>query len=124
MGFRTFSVGRSDAADLRMSEPEISRRQVELTLTAEGRVFIVDCASSCGTSLWRDDQWTPLVQGYVNEDDSIAFGTHKFRVKDLLHRLTERHLRQPAVPAAVISVKPRRKVDTGEVQMTSGKGAR
>ena len=56
-------------------EKQISRHHAELTITDNGHYYLVDCGSSNGTAVKREDAWKPVKQEYVTADDELRFGT-------------------------------------------------
>lgn len=119
MGFITYRIGRASDADLRIDDAEISRRQVELTVTQDGRYYLVDCASSVGTFRLDGNEWVRLEQGYVEPDTRLAFGQLRFKLSELLKRLPDADERRASkVSVEPVSVRPRRKVETGEVELS------
>lgn len=121
LGFITYRVGRATDADVHLDHPEVSRRQVELTRTPTGRYYLVDCAGSCGTYFHDGTDWVRLIQGYAMPDTRLRFGEHRLRLSDLLDRLpsSREGVENKFEP---VSVRPRRKLDTGEVELVRGSG--
>lgn len=116
MNFTTFRIGRSPNSDLHIDHPEVSRRQVEITVTLDGRYYLVDCGSSSGTFQHDGKDWVRLTQGYVEPETQLAFGQQRFRLRELLKRLPAAGARRQQPVAEPVSVRPRRKVETGEVE--------
>ena len=116
--FVTFRVGRADDADVVLEDTRVSRRQIEITVTAQRRYFVIDCGSTGGTRLHTDEGWTPFTQGYVGEDEQIAFGGFALPFSAIVARL-------PASAGGAtpgfepLSVRPLRKIDSGEVVLMS-----
>ena len=117
MRFRTYRVGRSVGSDVQLDDPGVSRRQIELTLTAHGKFFIVDCNSSCGTFIWREEVWIPFKQGYVEPHEKLRFGSFALKLSNLLERLPDRGSTPEHGQGEPLSVRPRRKVSTGEIEL-------
>ena len=46
--FVTFRVGRANDADVVLEDTRVSRRQIEITVTAQRRYFVIDCGSTGG----------------------------------------------------------------------------
>ncbi|PKM04923.1 MAG: hypothetical protein CVV16_03305 [Gammaproteobacteria bacterium HGW-Gammaproteobacteria-6] len=119
--FETFVVGRSPDADLVLSDPSISRRQIEITLTSDHRYFVTDCLSSSGTRVQRSGNWQTLTQDFVEPNELLSMGNTQYLLSDLLTRLPRTRPSQPEQPEPV-SVRPRRKSDTGEVVIAEQRG--
>ena len=110
-------VGRSASSDIQLDDPSVSRRQLELTRTGDGRFYAVSCSTSNPTRVWRSGEWQPLRQGFLEPEDRLTLGGLSLQLSELIARLPDR---QPAPAAAVhepISVRPRRKSTTGEVEL-------
>ena len=56
------------------AEKQISRLHAELTITDDGRYYLVDCGSSNGTAVKRQGAWKAIKQTYVTTDEEIRFG--------------------------------------------------
>jgi predicted component of type VI protein secretion system len=121
MGFVTYRVGRAADADVRIDAPDVSRRQVEITLTVDGRYYVTDCGSASGTFIHDGGSWIPLKQGFVTPESTLSFGEARFRFSELIARLPSLPRTQGALVANPPSVRPRRKLGTGEVEFARGK---
>ena len=113
--FVTFRAGRADDADVVLEDTRVSRHQIEITVTAQRRYFVIDCGSTGGTRLYRDEGWTPFIQGYIGEDEQIAFGDFALPFSAIVARLPASAGGGAAPGFEPISVQPLRKIDTGEV---------
>jgi pSer/pThr/pTyr-binding forkhead associated (FHA) protein len=71
---RVLTIGRK-GTDIVLPDNhnEISRLHAELTITDQGGCYLVDCGSSNGTSVQRQNGWQHLKQDYVTKDESIRF---------------------------------------------------
>ena len=87
---RTYLVGRRNSAvrcDIALPESEISvsRKHLELTVTASGRCYIVHVHPRNTTKvLGRDGAWEPISQDYVDPDTPLMLGTHQTTARHLL----------------------------------------
>jgi pSer/pThr/pTyr-binding forkhead associated (FHA) protein len=80
------TIGRK-GADIVIEDDSISRHHAELTLTSNGKYYLVDCGSSNGTEVNTGTGWKPLKQEFVREEDEIRFaGRHRITVRELLAR--------------------------------------
>ena len=118
--FTTYTIGRSATMDYVIDHESVSRLHAEATRSSQNRLFIIDCGSSWGTFVWRNEQWQPLQQGYVTQDDLVAFGKQKLPVATLLSFI-DRNKAKPEYPPEndayePLSVKPRRNATTGEIK--------
>lgn len=86
--FQTFTLGRGRDADIRYpDDPGVSRRHLELTLTGDGRLYLIDAASTNGTFAWRDGAWRRLAQDFVAAHETLRVGKQEVPVAALLKRL-------------------------------------
>lgn len=84
MGFRTLSIGRRRDADIRLTDTSVSRVHAEVTMSGDGRYFLVDCGSLRGTWSRSDDgKWNRHRQGYVDASSPVRFGRFETRLHDL-----------------------------------------
>ena len=111
----TFQVGRAHDADVIFDDIRVSRRQIEITVTADNRYYVVDCGSTAGTCVYSNDRWTPLTQGYVEEGEQIAFGDFSLPFSDIVSRLPAFADGGPSSGFEPLSVRPLRSADTGEL---------
>lgn len=90
---RTYLVGRRNstvACDIALPENEtsVSRKHLELTVTASGQCYIVHVHPQNTTKVQaRDGTWVPLSQDYVDMDAPLMLGTHQTTARDLLSML-------------------------------------
>jgi hypothetical protein len=101
---RTYLVGRrnsSVACDIALPESEVSvsRKHLELTVTATGQCYIVHLHPKNTTRvLGRDGNWVPISQDYVEIDVPILLGTYRTTARELLALLPQ-GLPHAGVPA-------------------------
>ena len=68
-------------------EKQISRLHAELTITDTGNYYLVDCGSSNGTAIKRENSWKLIKQEFVSKDDQVRFGGHySISVRDLIRK--------------------------------------
>jgi pSer/pThr/pTyr-binding forkhead associated (FHA) protein len=84
------TIGRKGTdINLQTRDDEISRLHAELTTTDDGRYYLVDCGSSNGTEVRRENGWSSIKQEYVQLDDQVRFGGgYTATVRDLLKEAT------------------------------------
>ena len=116
MGFRTFTIGRTRRADIRLDDGTVSRLHAELTLTSSERCYLTDRGSLRGTWLYRDGKWDRHRQGYVEIDDRLRFGKFEVRLAALLKNRTL-GLDHREAGWNPISARPRRDKSSGEIKV-------
>ncbi|MCX6977140.1 MAG: FHA domain-containing protein [Verrucomicrobia bacterium] len=98
---RTYLVGRRNqtvACDISLPESEItvSRKHLELTMTAAGRCYIVHVHPQNTTKVkGRDGEWVPISQDYVELDAPLMLGSYRTTARELLGRLSGEGLPPP-----------------------------
>jgi hypothetical protein len=87
---RTYLVGRRNstvACDITLPESEksVSRKHLELTVTKDGRCYIVHVHPQNTTKVQtRDGCWTPISQDYVELDAPLMLGSCRTTARQLL----------------------------------------
>lgn len=90
---RTYLVGRRNstvACDIALPENEtsVSRKHLELTVTANGQCYIVHVHPQNTTKVKaRDGTWVPISQDYVDLDAPLMLGTYRTTASYLLSLL-------------------------------------
>ncbi len=77
----------------------------ELTVTDDGRLYMVDCAAAAGA--WRqraprmdgEDRWQPLRQDFVAADEPLRLGDYRCTATSLLRSARDAPARSGATPA-------------------------
>lgn len=91
-GIRTYLVGRrnrSAACDIELPESEtsVSRRHLELTVTTDGRCYLVHLHPKNTTTVQVGGHWVPLSQDFVDWDAPLLLGNCRTTARELLARL-------------------------------------
>ena len=82
---KIYSIGRANADVVIADEAAgISRLHAELTVTDDGRYYLVDCGSRYGTGVRRNGGWEVIKQTWVDLNDELKLGRRLVRVKELL----------------------------------------
>jgi len=87
---RTYLVGRRNSTiscDIAVPESEtsVSRKHLELTVTATGRCYIVHVHPKNTTKvLGQGGAWVPISQDYVDYDTPLLLGTYQTTARHLL----------------------------------------
>ena len=80
------SIGRK-GADIVLDDDNISRLHAELTVTDDGRYYLVDCGSSNGTELRTNQGWRMIRQEFVKPEDEVRFaGKQILTVRELVRK--------------------------------------
>lgn len=93
MAFQTLTIGRRRDADIRLTDRSVSRVHAEVTMTGDGRCFLIDCGSLRGT--WTksgNGEWTRHRQGYAGASSSVRFGRFETRLRQLAPLTAAPHL--------------------------------
>lgn len=102
---RTLVLGRSPFADVVIAEASVAPHHAEITVTDDGRLYLVDCAAAAGT--WRqatarpagEPRWLPLRQDFVAADEPLRLGDYRCTAASLLRAARDAPARTGATPA-------------------------
>jgi hypothetical protein len=103
---RTYLVGRRNSSvqcDIALPESEtsVSRKHLELTVTASGQCYIVHVHPQNTTKVQaRDGAWLPISQDYVDYDTPLMLGNHQTTARHLLALLQHPTSPPPLPPSA------------------------
>ena len=89
----TYVIGRSTAADIKLSDPTVSRLHAELVRSGDGTWYLTDRRSSGGTYRMNAGSWIEIMQDFVRPGDRLRLGGYECTLDDLLRLI-------PAVPGA------------------------
>lgn len=86
---RTYLVGRANSSipcDINISaqESSVSRKHMELTVTDDGRYYVVHIHPRNTTKVLRNGSWITLTQDFVNPDEPLRLGSYETSVNQLL----------------------------------------
>ena len=86
---RTYLVGRANSSipcDIYVSaqESSVSRKHMELTVTEDGRYYVVHIHPRNTTKVFRDGQWISLTQDFVDLNAPLRLGSFETSVNQLL----------------------------------------
>jgi predicted component of type VI protein secretion system len=86
---RILTIGRKGTdVILEDADDQVSRLHAELIITDNGNFYLVDCGSSNGTSIKRENTWKLIKQEFVNKDDQVRFGGHySTTIRELLRKV-------------------------------------
>lgn len=102
-GIRTYLVGRRNrtaACDIEVpqSESSVSRRHLELTITADGRCYLVHLHPRNTTRVQVGGQWVPISQDFVDWDAPLVLGNFRTTARELVSRLAPGPPDRPGIP--------------------------
>ncbi|MGE4220105.1 MAG: FHA domain-containing protein [Alphaproteobacteria bacterium] len=73
-GYKTFSIGSGDGADIRLARDGIAYRHAELVIARSGALHLTDCGSEQGSWRREGDEWMPVRQDYVEAETRLRLG--------------------------------------------------
>ncbi len=82
---KTYTIGRGSEAmiQIQCDDDTVERIHAEITVTDDGRYYLVDRCSSNGTFVLADNQWRPHTKDYVAADAVIKLGAFRTTVSQL-----------------------------------------
>ena len=87
---RSFTIGRDPACDIVAADPTVSRRHATLSVAGTDHYVIVDDASTHGTFVLIDGQWTQVKQAPLRADTPVRLGAYECTAAELLrHKRSE-----------------------------------
>ena len=86
---RTYLVGRSNTTqpcdiELPNDAMSVSRRHMELSVTDDGRYYVVHLHPRNFTKVNRAGGWQKITQDYVNADEPLLLGDYQTTIRKLL----------------------------------------
>ena len=90
---RTYLVGRSNTTqpcdiELPSDATSVSRRHLELSVTDDGRYYVVHLHPRNFTKVNRGGSWQTITQDYVEADEPLLLGDCQTTVRQLLSALS------------------------------------
>lgn len=85
---QTYTIGRQDGCEIRLTDKSVSRRHAELVRGHSGKLLLMDCNSSLGTFVHGDQGWTRIRQAEVRKADRVRFGDYEAVAGDLIGKVT------------------------------------
>jgi hypothetical protein len=68
-----------------IADPSVAEHHAEIVVTADGRLFVADCATGSGT--WRlspDGAWIAIRQEFLPPEAALRLGTHRCVLGELI----------------------------------------
>lgn len=89
---QTYLVGRRNSrqpCDIEVPENEssVSRKHLELSVTEDGRYYVVHLHPQNTTEVLRDGKWRRITQDYVGVDEGLRLGSYETSARRLLSAL-------------------------------------
>jgi len=86
---RTFLVGRRNSrqpCDIQLPESEssVSRKHLELSVTDDGKFYIVHLHPKNRTEVYRGGVWESITQDFVDPDDPLRLGLYESTARKLV----------------------------------------
>lgn len=83
---RTYVIGRSRFADIVFADPSVAPRHAELTLTDDGRGYLVDAGADMGSAARpaAGASFVPWRQGFLTPGAVLRFGRTEIAVEALI----------------------------------------
>jgi pSer/pThr/pTyr-binding forkhead associated (FHA) protein len=85
----TVRIGRGQGCDLVLTHESISRRHAELTIGADGSLYIRDLQSTGGIFILRDGKEQSVTKARLKSTDTLRLGDYEISVEDLLSLVRE-----------------------------------
>jgi hypothetical protein len=83
---KILTIGRK-GANIVIDDDSVSRHHAELTVTDNGKFYLLDCGSSNGTEIRKEGGWKPVKQEFVRKEDEVRFaGRYAMTVEELLKK--------------------------------------
>ncbi|MEM8791942.1 MAG: FHA domain-containing protein [Pseudomonadota bacterium] len=83
---RIILIGRSSHADICFADGGVDAHHCELVITSTERLYLTDRGSEGGTFIRRDEDWKPVRQTFVEDEDELRIGTVRCTGADLRAR--------------------------------------
>ena len=80
----TYVIGRSTSADIKLSDPTVSRLHAELVGSGDGTWYLTDRRSSGGTYRMDGGNWIEIIQDFVRPGDRLRLGGYECTLDELL----------------------------------------
>jgi pSer/pThr/pTyr-binding forkhead associated (FHA) protein len=81
MESRTYIIGRE--GHIYINDPAVSKQHAEIQII-NGEIFLRDLNSTNGTFLVKNNRLVPVHEGYVQINQLIELGNHRYTVRALL----------------------------------------
>lgn len=90
---KTYLVGRSNSTipcdiSVPATEESVSRKHMELTVTGDGKYYVVHIHPVNKTKVLRGGQWVSITQDFVEEDTPLKLGRYETSARRLLGMLS------------------------------------
>lgn len=112
--FSVYRIGRGSDVDIRLDDGSVSRVHAELVATLSGSYYLTDCASSRGSYVARNGEWSRIRQEFINPTDAILLGQYQTTAPSLV-ALAAKKVRHSEKGTALPQGPVRRNAATGEI---------
>ena len=76
---KAYLIGRHSRCDLRLDDRSVSRKHAEVMLLTDGRFYLTDRNSTCGTFVLEDGNWKKVRQAFIAPTQSVRLGYKEIR---------------------------------------------
>jgi FHA domain len=112
---RTYLVGRKDQhqpcdIELPPEEMSVSRRHLELSVTDDGRLYVVHLHPQNSTAVRRGGVWQSISQDFVSLDEPLLLGAYETTARRLMAMApgSDSHADSPSVAGEAFAWDPTR----------------
>ena len=112
--FSVYRIGRGSDVDIRLDDGSVSRVHAELVATLSGSYYLTDCASSRGSYVARNGEWSRIRQEFISPADAILLGQYQTTAPALV-ALAAKKVRRSEKGTALPQGPVRRNAATGEI---------
>ena len=84
---KTYTIGRNEKSDVPINGPTVSRKHAELTITRDGKYYLIDCSSASGTFVAGQEEWEKITQSFVAIDDAVLLGRHQVSMSEIINSI-------------------------------------
>ena len=84
---KTWTLGRDKDSDLVIDGATVSRKHAELTITRDGKYYLIDCMSTSGTFVAGKKQWEQISQSFVDITDTLLLGRQQMSMSEIVNSI-------------------------------------
>ena len=84
---KTYTLGRNKDSDLVIDGATVSRKHAELTITRDGKYYLIDCMSASGTFVAGQKEWEQISQSFVDITDTLLLGRYQMSMSEIVNSI-------------------------------------